>query len=45
MPFGLYRGIHAPEFEPGLDWVNSRQPLDLHALRGRLVLLEFWTSG
>lgn len=45
MPFGLYQGIHAPELEPGLEWIGVGRPLDLRALRGKLVLLDFWTYG
>ncbi|MEP6569907.1 MAG: redoxin domain-containing protein [Acidobacteriota bacterium] len=33
----------APEFAPG-DWINS-EPLTLKSLRGRVVLVEFWTFG
>jgi peptide-methionine (R)-S-oxide reductase len=33
----------APEFAPG-TWINS-EPLTLKALRGRVVLIEFWTFG
>jgi peptide-methionine (R)-S-oxide reductase len=33
----------APEFAPG-TWINS-QPLTLSDLRGRVVLIEFWTFG
>jgi hypothetical protein len=36
--------VRAPEIPAGLDWVNTPQPLSLAALRGRCVLLEFWTS-
>jgi hypothetical protein len=35
--------INAPEFPPGLEWLNTPQPLSLVALRGKIVLLEFWT--
>ncbi len=35
----------APEFPDGLDWLNVEQPLDLEALRGKVVLLDFWTYG
>lgn len=33
----------APEFAPG-TWINS-EPLTLKSLRGRVVLVEFWTFG
>ncbi|MEP6743278.1 MAG: redoxin family protein [bacterium] len=33
----------APELAPG-SWINS-EPLTLKNLRGRVVLLEFWTFG
>jgi thiol-disulfide isomerase/thioredoxin len=33
----------APEFAFG-DWINS-EPLTLKGLRGRVVLVEFWTFG
>ena len=41
MAFGKVR---APEFGDGLEWVNGG-PLRLAALRGRVVLLDFWTYG
>ena len=34
--------VRAPEFVPG-DWFNSAAPLTLAGLRGRFVLLDFWT--
>ncbi len=41
-----YKGnIHAPEFPQGSDWINTPRPLTLAELRGKVVLLEFWTSG
>ncbi len=36
--------IHAPEFPPGADWLNTPQPLSLAALRGQIVVIDFWTS-
>ena len=33
----------APEFPVGLDWLNVDQPLDLEALHGKVVLLDFLT--
>ncbi len=39
-----YRGkVNAPEFDAGLDWINAEHPLTLKELRGKVVLLEFWT--
>jgi thiol-disulfide isomerase/thioredoxin len=35
--------VRAPEFVPG-TWFNTASPLTLAALRGRFVLLDFWTS-
>ncbi len=36
--------VRAPEFPPGLDWPGG-QPLQLTDLRGKVVLLDFWTYG
>ena len=35
----------APDFEPGADWLNTEKPLSLADLRGKIVLLDFWTYG
>ncbi len=35
--------LPAPEFPDGLDWANTRRPLQMSDLRGRLVILDFWT--
>ena len=35
--------VDAPEFLPGLDWINSERPLTIRQLRGKIVLLDFWT--
>lgn len=35
----------APEFPAGLDWLNTDGPLALADLRGKVVLLDFWTYG
>lgn len=37
--------LPAPEFPPGLDWLNVDGPLSLADLRGKIVLLDFWTYG
>jgi hypothetical protein len=36
--------VHAPEFRDGLDWIGSA-PLRVADMRGRIVLLDFWTYG
>ena len=33
----------APDFPAGLDWLNTERPLSLTDLRGKLVVLDFWT--
>ena len=35
--------VHAPEFPPGLQWLNTDQALTIASLRGKVVLLDFWT--
>ena len=35
----------APEFPVGLDWLNTDFPLTFEALRGKIVVLDFWTYG
>jgi hypothetical protein len=35
--------LDAPDFPTGLDWLNTESPLNLKDLRGKLVVLDFWT--
>lgn len=35
----------APAFPEGLDWINTPGPLTIEDLRGKIVLLDFWTYG
>ena len=35
--------VNAPDFPAGLEWVNTNRPISLRELRGKLVLLDFWT--
>ena len=37
--------VAAPEFPTGLDWINTESPLALSQLRGKVVVLDFWTYG
>jgi thiol-disulfide isomerase/thioredoxin len=37
--------VRAPEIEGGRGWLNTDKPLSLAALKGKLVLLDFWTYG
>lgn len=37
--------VSAPEFPTDLDWLNTGRPLKLSELRGKVVLLDFWTYG
>ena len=33
----------APALEGGVGWINAAQPVELKELRGKFVLLDFWT--
>ena len=33
----------APDFPTGLDWLNTDRPISLQDLRGKIVILDFWT--
>ncbi|RMG47967.1 MAG: hypothetical protein D6723_15660 [Acidobacteria bacterium] len=35
--------VNAPEFPSGMEWLNTSRPLTLKELRGKVVLLDFWT--
>ena len=37
--------IRAPELSGAVAWLNVPAPLSLQALRGKVVLLDFWTYG
>jgi len=45
-PMQSYAGkVRAPDFPVGLDWLNVPEPLSMTQLRGKVVLLDFWTYG
>ncbi|MEX0676498.1 MAG: thioredoxin-like domain-containing protein [Pirellulales bacterium] len=33
----------APSLDGGVEWINTAGPIDLEQLRGKFVLLDFWT--
>ncbi len=33
----------APDFPAHLEWLNTDKPISLEALKGKMVLLDFWT--
>jgi DNA-binding beta-propeller fold protein YncE len=35
--------VNAPEFPEGMEWLNTSRPVSLFQLRGKVVLLDFWT--
>jgi thiol-disulfide isomerase/thioredoxin len=37
--------VRAPELNGAKDWLNTEKPLSLAALKGKIVLLDFWTYG
>ena len=37
--------MRAPEIQGGSGWLNTDKPLSLAALKGKIVLLDFWTYG
>jgi sugar lactone lactonase YvrE/thiol-disulfide isomerase/thioredoxin len=37
--------VRAPELTGGRGWLNTDKPLTIAGLRGKVVLLDFWTYG
>ncbi|MBW4577251.1 MAG: redoxin domain-containing protein [Aphanothece sp. CMT-3BRIN-NPC111] len=37
--------VRAPELPKNLPWLNCESPLSIKALRGRIIILDFWTKG
>jgi YVTN family beta-propeller protein len=45
MPVQEQARVRAPELTGGRGWLNTGKPLSLEALKGKVVLLDFWTYG
>ncbi len=45
MPVQKRARVRAPELSGGRGWLNTDKPLSLAALKGKVVLLDFWTYG
>jgi DNA-binding beta-propeller fold protein YncE len=37
--------VRAPELTGGRGWLNTDKPLTIAALKGKVILLDFWTYG
>ena len=35
--------VNAPDFPDGIEWLNTDRPLAMADLRGKVVVLDFWT--
>jgi hypothetical protein len=42
MPSQYAGTVRAPEFPEGMEWFNT-EPLTMAQLRGKVVILDFWT--
>ncbi|HZE69467.1 MAG TPA: thioredoxin-like domain-containing protein [Pyrinomonadaceae bacterium] len=45
MPVQEKARVRAPELTGGRGWLNTDQPLSIAALKGKVILLDFWTYG
>ena len=35
--------VNAPDFPDSVEWINTDRPLNMTDLRGKVVILDFWT--
>jgi hypothetical protein len=40
---GQEEPVKAPELEGGVGWINTDKPVTMASLKGKIVLLDFWT--
>ena len=45
MPIQEKARVRAPEITGGRGWLNTDKPLSIATLRGKFILLDFWTYG
>jgi DNA-binding beta-propeller fold protein YncE len=45
LPAPFARRLPVRPFPANLEWINVARPIDLGELRGKFVLLDFWTLG
>jgi len=40
---GEERDMSQPDLDGGTAWINAKAPISIEDLRGKIVLLDFWT--
>ena len=42
-PTSFAGSVNAPDFPDGIEWLNTNRPLAMPDLRGKILILDFWT--
>ena len=42
-PTSFAGSVNAPDFPDGIEWLNTSRPLAMPDLRGKILILDFWT--